>query len=137
MIYFNILDQSCLSLEFTKICAPFEAKNRFLAISSKISILGYMLLNKSDINVTIANILNGQINFLDPITKIIEFCAPHEAKTVFFLAVSSKISILGDMLLHNSDINVAIANILVYRHSLCDFPELGKMQKFEQLLRLS
>ena len=61
-----------------------KPKTGFLAISSKISILGYMLLNKSDINVTIANILNGQINFLDPITKIIEFCAPHEAKTVFF-----------------------------------------------------
>ena len=42
-----------------------KPKTGFLAISSKISILGDMLLHKSYINVAIANILNGQINFYD------------------------------------------------------------------------
>ena len=40
-----------------------------------------------------------------------------------FLTVSSKISISGDiMLLNKSDINVAIANILVYRNILYNLP---------------
>ena len=69
-------------------------KTGFLAISSKISILGNMLLHKSYINVAIANILNGQIKYklltlLDPITKNHEICTQHKPKTGF-LAVSSK-----------------------------------------------
>ena len=47
----------------------------------------------------------------------------HRAKPkTCFLAISSIISILGDMLLHKSVINAAIANILVYRNSLYDLP---------------
>ena len=40
-------------------------QNLCTAISSKISSLGDMLLHKTYINVAIANILNGQINFYD------------------------------------------------------------------------
>ena len=41
---------------------------------------------------------------------------------ISFLRFYRKISILGYMLLHNSYINVAIANILLYRKSLYDLP---------------
>ena len=109
-----------------QICALCETKNRFfLATSSKISILGDMLIHKSYINVAIANILNGQTNFYDSLRlnyqKSSKFVHRMKPKP-FFLAVSSKISVLGDMVLHKSEINVAIANILVYRNSLYDLP---------------
>ena len=110
---------------YIKICARVKPKPFFLAISSKISILGDMLLHKSYINVAIENILNGQINFYDSLRpnfrKSSKFVHRMKTKPVF-LAVSSKISILGDMLLHKFDINVVIANILVYGNCLYDLP---------------
>ena len=39
-----------------------------------------------------------------------------------FLTVTLYVSILGHMLLRNININEAIANILLYRKSLCDLP---------------
>ena len=39
------------------------------------------------------------------------------------MVINPKIGVLGHMLLHKSYINVAIANILVYRKSLYDLPE--------------
>ena len=39
-------------------------------------------------------------------------------KKISFLAITSKINILGHMLLHKSNINVAIANILMYQKGL-------------------
>ena len=112
---------------YQNLCTPLSQKQVFLSISSKISILCDILLHKFYINVAIANILNGQINFydsrLDPIAKNHRNLCTSWSQKPFFLAVSSKISILGDMLLHKSDINVAIANILVYQNSLYDLPE--------------
>ena len=104
-----------------------KRKTVFLAVFSKISILSDKLLHKSYINVAIANILNSQINFYDSLKpnyrKSSKFVHRMKPKP-FFWAVSSKISILGDMLLDKSDINVAIAKILVYRNSLYDLPGL-------------
>ena len=95
-----------------------KPKTGFLSVSSKISFLGDMLLHKSYINMAIANFLNGQINFYDSLRpnyqKSSKFVHGMKPKTGF-LAVSSKISILGDIMLHKSDINV------VYRNSL-DLP---------------
>ena len=47
---------------------------------------------------------------------------PIRDKKICFSRFSRKISILGHMLLHNSNINVTIANILVYQKSLYDLP---------------
>ena len=50
---------------------------------------------------------------------------------ISFLAISSKITILGHMLLHKLYINVAIANILLYPKSFYDLPE-PKYQEFSK-----
>ena len=76
------------------------------------------------------------MSLLEPITKIIEICAAREAKNRF-LTISPKINIWGDMLLQKSGINLAIANILMYRNSLYDllglkFKKLGDRQTPEK-----
>ena len=53
--------------------------------------------------------------------KIAEYRFFHrEWRKISFLRFSRKVSTLGYMLLHNANINVAIAHILLYRKSLYD-----------------
>ena len=110
---------------YIKICARVKPKTFFCYIFKNKHFRRYVasqVLYKC-INVAIENILNGQINFYDSLRpnfrKSSKFVHRMKTKPVF-LAVSSKISILGDMLLHKFDINVVIANILVYGNCLYD-----------------
>ena len=78
-------------------------KISFLAVTPNLSILGHMLLRKLYINVVIANVLLYLKSFYGvPEPKYLEFSKFYAAMTkkISFLAISSKLTILGHMLLH-------------------------------------
>ena len=75
---------------------------------SKGSILGHMLLHNININTHISNILVYLRNLYDLQKSRYQ---TSRAFKISFLRFSRKVSILVHMLLHNININVAIANI--------------------------
>ena len=83
-------------------------KISFLRLSRKGSILGHMLLHNININTHISNILVYLRNLYDLQKSRYQ---TSRAFKISFLRFSRKVSILVHMLLHNININVAIANI--------------------------
>ena len=84
-----------------------------------------MFLHKLYINIAIAHILVYRKSLYDlqePSYDFRTFQHQREAKNRF-LRFSRKISILDPMLLHNTNINVAIAHILVSRKRLYELPK--------------
>ena len=95
----------------------------FLPITRKVSTLGHMLHFISCIQIwqlrTFCTYWKFSTTFLKSFFRYLDFCSIRRRKITFW-SISQKLSTIEHMLLHNTNINVAIAHILTCCNSLYD-----------------